>query len=154
VDFEVLTKIAGIFLLSSVKFFFAPGTSVAAGFSPYQTVLITSSGGIAGVSFFYFLGRWMIVYIRSTVSNKRPGHSKKVFTRRNRSIVKFKEGFGLIGLVVVTPAILSIPIGCVVAAKFYYKNRLTYPLLVISTFVWSVGLTYFSETIRQIFMSA
>lgn len=153
-DIEVFTKIAGIFLLSSVKFFFAPGTAVAAGFSPYQTVLITSSGGIFGVSFFYFLGRWLILYIRKTVSHRRPKQLKKVFTRKNRNIVKFKDGFGLIGLVIVTPAILSIPIGCVVAAKFYYKNRLTYPLLVISTFLWSVGLTYFSETMRQIFISS
>ncbi|MCA1763311.1 MAG: hypothetical protein ABR574_08285 [Cryomorphaceae bacterium] len=150
-EIELLTKIAGIFLLSSVKFFFAPGTAIASGFTPYQTVLITSSGGIFGISFFYFLGRWLILYIRKTVGSKDTVRTKKVFTRRNRSIVKFKEGFGLIGLIIVTPAILSIPIGCVVAAKFYYNNKLTYPLLVVSTFAWSVGLTYFSETIRQLF---
>lgn len=77
---------------------------------------------------------------RSRVSSFPEGQPK-IFTRKNRRIVKFKGSFGLIGLVIVTPAILSIPIGCVVAAKFYRHNRYTYPMLLVSTFIWSLGLS-------------
>lgn len=141
----VIAKILSVFFLSTVKFMWAPGTALVSGFSFIETIMITSAGGITGISFFYFFGRWAVEKMErfKTRSRKNLPASlpRKVFTKRNRNIVKFKITFGLIGLVVVTPAILSIPIGCVVAAKFYRHNRFTYPLLVLSTLLWSFGIT-------------
>ncbi len=141
----VIAKLLSVFFLSSVKFMWAPGTALVSGFSFADTILITSSGGITGISFFYFFGRWAVEKMEHIKSRTRKSDlvrpPRKVFNRRTRNIVKFKLSFGLIGLVLVTPAILSIPIGCVVAAKFYRHNRLTYPLLVLSTIFWSFLIT-------------
>ena len=140
-----LAKLLSVFFISTVKFMWAPGASLVSGFSFAQTILITSIGGMTGISFFYFFGRWAIEKLESVRRGSRvytfPEGQRKIFTKRNRRIVKFKWSFGLIGLVIVTPAILSIPIGCVVAAKFYRHNPLTYPMLLVSTLMWSVGLT-------------
>lgn len=140
-----LAKLLSVFLISTVKFMWAPGASMVSGFSFSQTILLTSFGGMTGITFFYFFGRWAIEKIENIKRRSRgytfPEGNPKVFTKRNRRIVKFKLSFGLIGLVIVTPALLSIPIGCVIAAKFYRHNRLTYPMLLLSTIVWSVGLT-------------
>src|SRR5690554_3232834 len=146
-------KLFSVFFLSTVKFMWAPGAALISGFSIGETILITSLGGLTGITFFYFFGRWVIEKIemikRQSAVYSLPKRQRRIFTRRNRRIVKFKWSFGLIGLVFVTPAILSIPIGCVVAAKFYRHNRLTYPLLVLSTVIWSVGLTVVVSYIKS-----
>ena len=140
-----LVKLLSVFLISTVKFMWAPGASMVSGFTFAQTILITSLGGMTGTSFFYFFGRWAVEKMegvkRRSLGSSFPEGPRKVFTKRNRRIVKFKWSFGLIGLVIVTPSILSIPIGCVVAAKFYRHNPITYPMLLLSTLIWSVGLT-------------
>ena len=140
-----LAKLLSVFFISTVKFMWAPGAALVSGFSFGQTILITSIGGMTGITFFYFFGRWAVEKLERVRRRSRgasfPEGKPKIFTKKNRRIVKFKWSFGLIGLVVVTPAILSIPIGCVIAAKFYRHNQFTYPLLLLSTLLWSVGLT-------------
>lgn len=143
-DKALIAKILSVIFLSATKFLWAPGTSIVAGFSVFHTIFITSLGGMCGVSFFYFFGTIAIERIekwRLRRSLKKTGMKPKVFTRRNRRIIRMKLSFGLIGLAVITPCILSIPIGCAVAAKFYRHNRYTYPLLLISTILWSILLT-------------
>lgn len=139
-----IAKVLSVLLISATKFLWAPGTALLSGFSFFQTVLLTSIGGMLGISFFYFFGAIAIDRLerwRGKMRRNRPGKQKRIFTRRNRRIIRIKHAFGLIGLVVVTPCILSIPIGCVVAAKFYRHNRATYPLLLVSTVAWSLLLT-------------
>jgi len=148
-----LAKVFSVFFLSTVKFLFAPGTAIASGLSPFETIIITSLGGMTGISFFYFFGHWVFQQIDAWRYRNLSRKQKRIFTRRNRYIVKFKLSFGLIGLIIVTPAILSIPIGSVVAAKFYYENRYTYPLLLASTVIWSVALTLFVATVKDQFFA-
>lgn len=143
-DKALIAKILSIFFLSATKFLWAPGTAIVSGFSVFHTIIITSLGGMVGISFFYFFGTIAIQRIekwRLRKSLKKTGMKPRVFTRRNRRIIRMKLSFGLIGLVIITPCILSIPIGCAVAAKFYRHNRYTYPLLLVSTILWSILLT-------------
>lgn len=143
-DQALIAKFLSVFFLSATKFLWAPGTAIVSGFSVLDTIIITSLGGMSGVSFFYFFGTIAIQRIekwRLKRSLRKTGQKPKIFTRRNRRIIRMKLSFGLIGLAIVTPCILSIPIGCAVAAKFYRHNRYTYPLLLISTIVWSILLT-------------
>lgn len=148
-----LVKMGGIFLLSTVKLLFAPGTSVASGLSLGQTILVTSAGGITGILFFYYLGQWLMARLgayseRLRILRKQPAQQKKLFNRKNRFIITIKRRYGLIGLALLTPCIISIPIGAVVAARFYHHDRLTVPLLIISVILWSVGLSIFSITLK------
>lgn len=139
-----LAKFLSVFFISMVKFMWAPGASLVSGFSFGQTILITSLGGMTGITLFYFFGRWAVEKMERVKRRSRtsvPELKRRVFTMKSRRIVKFKWSFGLIGLVIVTPTLLSIPIGCVIAAKFYRHNRFTYPLLLLSALIWSVGLT-------------
>jgi hypothetical protein len=143
------TAALGLFLLSSVKFFFSPGAAVAAGYGFWQSVVITTGGGAAGVCFFYYGGGWAfrqmsILFGRWLGTNRE----KKVFTRRNRIIVNVKLTFGMIGIALLTPSLLSIPIGAVVMARMYGANPYSVPLLLGSVVLWSVGLTAFSLWVK------
>lgn len=150
---EVLRAIS-IFFLSATKLLWAPGAAVASGLTFWETILITSTGGMAGIVFFYYFGHVVFVAFDNWKAKRRKKVvERKVFTRKNRRVVKVKAKFGIIGLTFLTPCIISIPIGCVIAAKFYFDNRLTLPLLLIFTVVWSFILSIFSFYVKQILFS-
>lgn len=138
--FEILI----IFLLSSVKFLLAPGVALGVGISYLQTILITTIGGATGVVVFYYFGTFIFRTIDEWVSSKRKNRvikKKKVFTRRNRTLVRFRKRYGLPGLALLTPTILSIPIGTIIASRYFHNPYRTIPFLIASVFLWSLLLT-------------
>lgn len=142
-----LGEIAAVFFLSSVKFFFAPSSAVALGFNFIETIAITSLGGSLGVFFFYFLERWIFHVATIVWRKKNPVKKKKkkrVFTRRNRMIVRIKQKYGLLGVSIITPVLISIPIGTLIAAKYFKNKYQTLSYLIASVCVWSVVLTSIS----------
>ena len=64
-----------------------------------------------------------------------------MFTRTNRLIVRIKRGYGVKGLALLSPPILSIPITSILAAKYFRHDRRTLPLLLSSVVVWSFVLS-------------
>ncbi len=145
-------KIGGIFFLSAVKFVFAPGAAIASGFSFWQTLIITICGGLFGVFFFYYFGLYLMKRIakwkrKPSLSDKKS--APQVFNRGSRKLIKVKQNFGLIGLVVLTPVLISIPIGCVVAARFFSQHRLTLPLMATSVVLWAIVITWFSTFFKM-----
>ena len=118
-------------LLSGTKFLFAPGATVLAGYNYLQTLLITTLGGSAGVFIFYYFGDFLFREVQQWMNKKRKTEKvRKTFSRRNRLIVKTKVTYGLVGFVLLTPVFLSIPIGSIVAAKFFRNNKMVLPALI------------------------
>lgn len=137
------------FFLSSVKFLLAPAPAVAA-LGYWEAIIITSLGGWAGVCFFYFSASYFFrkaheKRVRKEMEAKAKGTwtPPKKFTRFNRNIIKIKHRFGLIGFCIITPAIISIPIGCILMARFYPNWKITIPLLFIFVVAWSFFLSTF-----------
>lgn len=58
----------------------------------------------------------------------------------------------MFGLALLTPSVISIPIGAVVSARFYRQDKLMLPMLLISTVLWCFVLTLFSLYIKQIIL--
>ncbi len=65
-------------------------------------------GGVWGIVCFTFLGKSIQIWFK-----KRQIQSGKyrVFTKRNRYLVKFRNGLGLAGIAFLTPILLTIPLG-------------------------------------------
>jgi hypothetical protein len=144
-------EIFGLVLLSSVKFLFAPSVAIGAGFGYLQTIVITYCGGCLGILFFYFFGTFMMrKFSKKTVSENR---KKKIFTPTNKMIVKIKSKYGLIGLSFITPAIISIPVGTILAAKYFRKNPKTLSYLLTSLFIWCLFLSTLSYLLKASFFS-
>lgn len=143
-----------IMAISSIKFLFAPLLSFEIGLSFVQTWITTTIGGVSGVLFFFFLSKGIIslyqrffavhvsmfinhmsTYVRQQKLLPRP--KKRIFTYRNKSLVKIRRRYGLLGIIILTPVLLSIPLGTFLAIKYYpeQKNILTY--LSLSVIVWS-----------------
>lgn len=144
-----------IFLVSAVKFLFAPPLAVKA-VSYWECIIVTSAGGIVGVTFFYFLANTL--FRLSEKKRKKKDFENQVkgifvprkkFTRTNKFVVRTKRRFGLIGLACITPALISIPIGSVLLAKFYPNYRITLPVVYAFVVGWSFLLTSFGTAILQ-----
>lgn len=146
-------QIIGLFLLSSTKFLFAPSSVVAAGFSFFETLLITTLGGWFGVLIFYYFGRILIdLILRGFIKIKNgPPKEKKTFTFTNKLIVRTKAKYGLIGLALITPVIISIPVGSIIAARYFSRTRGTIYYLFMSVLFWSLVLTSASTHVVNLF---
>lgn len=157
VGIDVL-KLLMVVLLSGVKFLFAPIISIGYGYNFLQTLFITSVGGIIGVFFFYFLSKWLIqkyyrycpvivFYFagekaRQKLIDSRCGReNKKKFTKKNKFIIKARKNYGFIGIILLTPILLSIPIGAFIAQKYYSKNKNILLYLSLSVTIWSACLS-------------
>ncbi len=145
--FEVLLILGA----GMVKFAISGLVSYGFGATYLQTLLYTSLGGCLGVLFFYRMSTWLMkrarlrrlhreIAMMHGVEAPRP---KRVFTRANRFIIRLKRGWGLRGLVALTPILLSIPLGTIIAAKYFRHDRRTLPLLLSSVLIWSVVLSSF-----------
>jgi hypothetical protein len=160
----ILLKQLSILLVSAVKLMVAAPVSYLLGYSYFHTLANTAVGGVMGVVFFFFLSRTLfrlyrryapfffeIVRVFSGFKSQIPGiyeqrpTRKKIFNRRNRIIVKIRRNYGMPGIIILTPVLLSIPFGTFLALKYYSSRRNLLAWLSLSVVVWSVLLTTIIE---------
>lgn len=147
-------KLIQVLIISGIKFLFAPIISIGYGFNYFQTAGITAVGGILGILFFYFLSRWIIhqyykycPVVFSYFSGEKVEKAKKIlncqeipkkkFTRKNRLIINLRKKYGFLGIIMLTPVLLSIPIGAFLAQKYYSKRNNVLVYMSISVVLWS-----------------
>ncbi|CAN5466339.1 hypothetical protein BH11BAC1_BH11BAC1_20340 [soil metagenome] len=144
-------------------------------FTFLETNLFSIFGGMLGVWFFLYLSKWLLRIYRKIRAwyfhvfqrKKDQGFSdlvvdvdapiavrydyvlnspkKKVFTTRNRRIIKIWQSYGLVGLAALTPIIFSIPIGTFIMARFESNNKKILWYMLISITCWSLILTSIFE---------
>jgi len=107
---EEILKAFPIYLLCTVKVIFGPTLSYAAGLHFITAVTVTAGGMMTSVTAFTFFGEWLRMKIL-----KRWISSRKKFSPGNRRIVMVWKKFGLAGIAVLTPLMLT-PIGGTVLA--------------------------------------
>lgn len=131
------------FSLSMIKFLFAPFGGPDAGLTFIETYITCSSGALISAAFFYFMSGMFLKraadkreFIRlDAIKNGLELPRKKLFTRTNKFIVKMKMRFGIYGISMYAPLFLSIPLGSIVAAKFYGKEKKTFFIIMLGIFV-------------------
>jgi hypothetical protein len=144
---EIITVIA----IATVKLAFSPMTSLGLGYSFLEAFLFAAIGGCIGVLFFYRISDWIMkrarlrrlhheIAVQHGVAKPR---RRRVFTRRNRTIIKVKHGSGLIGLALLTPFVLTIPVGSIIAARFFRHDRRTLPALLSSVVIQAMAVSVF-----------
>jgi len=139
-------KLAGLLLLSAIKFFLAPTASILAGFGFWETIVITIIGGFIGYFAFYSFGTYIQAAIQKLIRKKR----KLRINKRNRLIVKVKSKYGLVGLALLSPCLFSIPLGALLASIYFRKDRKTSLYFLCSIVIWSFVLTFLSITLYSI----
>lgn len=162
---EYILKITSVFLVASIKYFWATPYSFGMKLNIWETLFFMEAGGILGFLFFYysfgFLFRklkllWPVVYkftpvlfkVRFEMWVQRQRDKRvtaKKFTKRNKIIVKMRKRYGMWGLLILSPIILSIPVGALLGNKYFKHNHHFIPYMILSIMVWGiVSVSFFS----------
>ena len=144
---EEIWQIAGLLFFSSIKFFLAPTAAVIAGYGFVSTVAITFGGASIGFIIFYRFWAFIKRVIASVFKPKKK-KKKKTFSKKNKLIVRAKVTYGLIGIALLTPCLIGIPLGAILASNYYPKNSKAIPVFLTSILIWSISLTYISLYIK------
>ncbi|HEU4719465.1 MAG TPA: hypothetical protein VFU15_16595 [Bacteroidia bacterium] len=152
-------EVLEVALIASVKFLFAPFEAERYHMGFGEAFGVTTFGGLVGILAFYYAGSnittwWRhVVSIIKSVFLRRPASvierkPPRSFTRTRRFIIGVKMKFGLTGIAVITPAIISIPIGTIVAAHFFRKRKRVLLYLIASLLFWSLVLNALAQILQ------
>ncbi len=141
-------EIVSVFLLSTVKFVFgAVPMALGLGFSFFEAITITSLGGFTGVIIFVLMSDKLVDNLKKRKAKKlleKPYvNPQKIFTRRNKIIVNVKRRFGLTGIALLTPFLLSIPLGCFLAVRYFKNKQKIIAFMFGAVLFWSVSVSCF-----------
>ena len=139
-------KALKVVLFGTVKFFFSPILAKTYGFNLLQTFLTVAIGGVLGVILFFIVSEWALKGYELIKKKLRLmlGLSitkKKIFTKRNRMIVKIIRSYGLIGLIILTP-VLTIPLGTFLAMRYFHHKENVLLYLSFSVVGWAFILSF------------
>jgi len=167
---EYILKSTSVFLVASIKYFWATPYSFGMKLNEWETLFFMEAGGILGFLFFYyffgFLFRelkllWPVVYkftpvlfkVRFEMWVQRQRIKRltaKKFTKRNKMIVQMRKRYGMWGLLILSPIILSIPVGALLGNKYFKHNHHFIPYMILSIMVWGiVSVSFFSTFMKH-----
>ena len=151
------TQIISAFIACAIKpgLVGLPATVFAFKFSFLQTLLVSGSAGICGSVVFGFLSKEIVKLWEWLMNRIVPNRKKKRLTKMNRFIIKAKKYFGITGIAILAPLVLSIPLGCFLAIRFFGNRNKTIVYLSISSVIWTILLYFlyngFYEKIKAFF---
>lgn len=152
---EQLLKLLSLAFVSSLKFAASPFAALGYDLNYIQTFLTTTTGGILGVLFFFYGSKYIVQWFttyknqmfflfgvnRRSEEDELLPERKRVFTWKNKMIVLTVRRFGLVGIALLTPTLLSIPLGTIIAARYFRNPRRVVGYLCASVVLWSLILS-------------
>lgn len=146
-------------------------------FSNFETVFYCVIGGMLGVFIFTYLSgpffrfeHFVVDAVRRLFKKQDPFSTpvadmdgqlevryeyvdrrkrrRRVFTKRNRRIVRIWKSYGLSGIAVITPVLLSIPIGTIFANSLEKNKKKIFVYMFVSILLWSIAFTMAFELLH------
>lgn len=132
-----------LFGFSMIKFMFAPFGGPSMKLTFIETYLSCVAGAILAALIFYFSSEFFLIRahkkrVAKLMEAEKNGATikvKKKFTRTNKAIVRVKHRFGIWIMAMYAPLFLSVPLGSIITAKFYGKEKRTFPIILFGIFV-------------------
>ena len=139
---DVWYELVSVLLVSALKFFAGPILAKSFGFTYLQTILISTIGGVGGVLLFFNMGSRIVNFFPSYF--KPVNKNRKIFTKKNKFYVVLIRDYGLLGIAIFSPILISIPVGSFLSARFFAKNLFTTMVIMsLSVLFWSVCISTF-----------
>lgn len=113
---ELLAKYVVVMVTSAVKYLIGIFTAVGTGLNFLETLLCTVSGGMIGVIVYLYLWE-AVLYIYHKIRPPKPRQHKPI-GRHRRKLLRFIVKYEILGIVILTPILLSVPVGTILAAAF------------------------------------
>ena len=133
---QVILKSIPVFLSSMVKFILGPLGGYAARLHPIITILVTIGGMMTSVFAFTYFGEWLRTKLLHGFFKNR-----KRFSPRNRKFVKTWKKYGLTGVAILTPLILTPIGGTLLAVSAGSPKEKIILFMFISAAAWAIIFT-------------
>jgi hypothetical protein len=155
---EYILKLLNVSLIASIKYFWSTPYAFILNLNALETFFSIEIGGITGFLLYYYFFRfllkevaylWPRVYYFTPVlfkvrfeawrdRRRKRKLSRRKFTAMNKFIVRIRLRYGMWGIIVLSPIILSIPIGALLGSKYFPHRNGFIPYMILSISVWGV----------------
>jgi len=129
---------------SMVKFFLGPAAGVSLGLSTWETVICTVLGMMISVVMFTYFGPHLLSLIDQLLKRE-----KKVFSRRTRRLVRYRQSFGLYGIALFTPLLFTPILGTLLAISLREPKSKILISMLISAIFWAFIFTWMLQTVKN-----
>ena len=136
---ELILKYGLTILISTVKYFAGILTAIESNLSLTETLVCTLGGGMLGVVVYLYLWEG-ILFVYHKIKPPKPKEFKPVGKHR-RKLLKFIIKYEIVGIVILTPLLLSVPVGTILAAAFEENKWKIKRYMFFSFLGWTL-LTY------------
>lgn len=156
----MIIKFVHVILLAAVKFILTLPYAMVIGLKYEQALAAVLIGGIGGFLFFYYLSKpvargfnnmiplffryvplFMKMRYEAFCERRRKKSKPRIFSRRSRMIARIKNSYGLPGIILTTPLLLTIPVGAILANKYYSKRKYVVLYMILSIVGWTAVLS-------------
>ena len=144
---DALALYFSVYLTSMFKFLVGPPLGVALGLAAHEAALLTVLGMMTTVSIISLLGASFRRQLNGFF-----GRNRKVFTKRNRRLVKWWNKYGLAGVSFLTPVLLSPVIGALVVNALGGAKQKILLYMAVSAVFWALVITYMADFIKAVLL--
>ena len=131
-----------VYVISMFKFIGGPAFGAAYDLNIYITAGMTIFGMMTTVIIISFFGMKLRNWIQKKYKYKR-----RVFTSRNRRIIKIWRGYGEFGVSFFTPILFSPVIGTLLVTTLGGKRKRIITYMLISAIFWAFTITSLSDLV-------
>ncbi len=143
--FSNLVKYIIVYLISMFKFIGGPAFGAAYDLNMIVTAAMSIFGMMTTVLIISFFG----IKLRSWIQKKYK-FKRRIFTRRNRRIVKIWRGYGEFGVSFFTPVLFSPVIGTLLVTTLGGKRKRIITYMLISSIFWAFTIASLSDLLIDI----
>ena len=140
-----LMKYLLVYLISMFKFVGGPAFGAAYDLNLAGTATMTILGMMTTVIIISFFGIRLRVWIQ-----KKYKYQRKIFTKRNRRIVKIWRAYGEFGVSFFTPILFSPVIGTMIVTILGGKRKRVIGYMLISAVFWALVVASLSDLLFDI----
>lgn len=143
---KLIIKYSSVYFASSMKYLMGPLAGAGLQLTLWETSLFTFLGMMSSVILFTYLG---IPFRNKITANLKKRGKYKLFTTKNRRIVKIWKKFGILGVALLTPPVLTPIGGTIIALSFSVPKKKLWIYMAFSAAFWSYPTSYFFSKAHQ-----
>ena len=140
-----LMKYIIVYLISMFKFIGGPAFGAAYDLNIIGTATMSIFGMMTSVTIISFFGLKLRTWIKKKYNFKR-----KLFTKRNRRIIKIWRRYGEFGVSFFTPIIFSPVIGTLLVTTLGGKRKRIFTYMLISAIFWAFIIASLSDLLLDV----
>jgi hypothetical protein len=148
-------KILNVAMLASIKFFYSPIYAFAIGLDFWGSFTGLVLGGFLSFIIFYYATDILLIYVRHLkpvvilvtphrtrlryqkwkIIRRNKSNNRKRFCKKNRFLVRFRNSWGMWGIIFSSPILLSIPFGAFLLQKYYSHRKIAIPAMLFAIII-------------------